>query len=260
MNIVTGYKGFIGSNIYNRVDNPYGVEIDEAFDFLENFDLWKEVKTVYHLGAISDTTENDVEKIYRYNVQFTLKLMEKCLEHKIPIKYASSASVYGNMSREINPLNQYAMSKAIVDYYVRDNGWKFKKIHGFRLFNVYGNGEDHKGNQSSPITKFKKEALEKGTITVFENSNRCERDFICVEDVCDRIIDCSFSNGIFDLGTSRSISFLKVAELIRDKYGGEIKTIPFPEHLRGKYQYFTMARPHFLGKFKSIKQWLDANP
>lgn len=259
MNIVTGYKGFIGSHLFNRLPDAYGLEIEYAFHFLETFDQWKEVKAVYHFGAISDTTEIDLEKIYRYNVLFTLKLMEKCIAHQVPLKYASSAAVYGNSMQTINPLNQYAMSKAIIDCYVKDHIEQFKQIHGFRLFNVYGNGEEHKGNQASPITKFKKEALEKGTITVFDYSNRYERDFICVEDVCDRVISCNYSNGIYDLGTTKPISFLKVAQLVQEKYGGVIKNIPFPEHLRGKYQYFTMAKPHFLGKFKSVKEWLAIN-
>lgn len=259
MNIVTGYKGFIGSHLYNRLPNAYGVEIDTAFDFLDNFNHWHEVDTVYHFGAISDASEKNLEKIYRYNVLFTLKLMEKCIKHKISLKYASSASVYGNTGRDINPLNQYAMSKATIDYYVDDHLHKFRKIYGFRLFNVYGNGEDHKGNQASPITKFKKQALETGAISVFEYSNRYERDFICVEDVCDRVINCTYSNGIYDLGTGRPISFLKVAQLVQEKYGGEIKSIPFPDHLRRKYQYFTMSKPHFSGKFKSVKEWLSSN-
>jgi ADP-L-glycero-D-manno-heptose 6-epimerase len=259
MNIVTGYKGFIGSHLFNRLPDPYGVEIDTAFDFLENFQDWTSVKTVYHFGAISDTTETDAELIHRYNVHFTIRLMKKCMVHKIPIKYASSASVYGNNMQEINPLNQYALSKTVIDYYVKDHMSLFHKIHGFRLFNVYGNGEDRKGNQASPVSKFIKEVQEKGTISIFDHSERYERDFICVEDVCDRVINCNLPNGIYDLGTSRTVSFLKVAELVQNKYGGKLKYVPFPDHLLGKYQYFTKSKNHFGGKFTTVEEWLSDN-
>ena len=40
--------------------------------------------------------------------------------------------------------------KATVDYWVMDNMDRFEQIQGFR-YNVYGEGEEHKGDQASPI-------------------------------------------------------------------------------------------------------------
>jgi ADP-L-glycero-D-manno-heptose 6-epimerase len=259
MNIVTGYKGFIGSHICDNVTNIFGVEQDDCFDFLNEFTDWSSVDFIYHLGAITDTTCTDVDKIYKYNIEFSLRLFQKAIEYQIPIRYASSASVYGNTHGSINPLNYYSMSKATVDLWVQDNIKKFSHVQGLRFFNVYGNGEEHKNNQASPITKFKKEVQETGTISIFEDSEYYYRDFICVEDVVHIMLKNELGSGIYDLGTSSPISFKTVAKLIQRKYGGEIKYIPFPKNLKGKYQTSTKAKEVFLHPYKSVLEWLNVN-
>lgn len=254
MNIVTGHRGFVGSHLFNALPDSIGIGQEDCFDFLKNFDFSK-IDCLYHIGGISSTTETDIDKIYRYNINFTIRLFERCAEYKIPVKYASSASVYGN-SKKINPLNYYALSKATVDYWVEENLSRFPLIQGFRFFNVYGNNEEHKGGQASPLTQFRLQAQNTGVIKVFEGSHGFIRDFICVEDICNVMIHNNQISGIFDLGTSKPISFLKVAELTQKKYGGEIVEIPFPKHLENKYQYYTCANSDFDYEFKSVQEWL----
>ena len=97
MIILTGYQGFIGQAFKKRLDpeNLYRIEQSGAFDFLNQYDKWDEVEMIIHQGAISSTTETDVNKIHKYNVEFSIALFEKAIEYSIPVKYASSASVYG---------------------------------------------------------------------------------------------------------------------------------------------------------------------
>jgi ADP-L-glycero-D-manno-heptose 6-epimerase len=259
MNIVTGYRGFVGSHICDNITDIFGVEQEDCFNFLNDFKDWSNVKFIYHLGAITDTTCADVEKIYKYNIDFSLKLFQKAIEHQIPIRYASSASVYGSAYNIINPLNYYALSKATIDLWVQDNLEKFSHIQGLRFFNVYGNGEEHKGDQASPVSKFRKEIEKCGTISIFEDSEFYYRDFVCVEDVVDIMSNNKLGSGIYDVGTSKPISFKTVAKSIQRKYGGAIKIIPFPKHLAGKYQTSTKAREVFPHTFKTVSQWLDEN-
>ena len=47
---------------------------------------------------------------------------------------------------------------------------RFEQVQGFRYFNVYGEGEEHKGDQASPISKFTKQARENDIIKIFEDS------------------------------------------------------------------------------------------
>ena len=123
MIILTGNSGFIGKSFEKKLDpeNLYRVEQEGAFSFLEQYENWDKVDLIIHQGAISSTVETDLNKIHKYNVDFSIKLFEKAIEYKIPVKYASSASVYGNQKSSINPLNYYALSKVTVDYWVQDH-------------------------------------------------------------------------------------------------------------------------------------------
>jgi ADP-L-glycero-D-manno-heptose 6-epimerase len=255
--ILTGVDGFIGKNFKKRIpDEIIEVEKNNCWEFLNNFNNWDEISLILHQGAISSTTETDIREIYKYNIDFTLSLFEIAKLKKIPVKYASSASVYGNTNGQINPLNYYALSKLTIDYYVMDNLNDFSHISGFRYYNVYGNGEDHKENQASPISKFTKQIKETGKLQLFEGSDQFLRDFVCVDDVVNVVLNNNKPSGIYDLGTGSPISFQEVAELVVKKEGGEIEYIPFPQHLKDKYQTYTCANNQFDYDFLSVASYL----
>lgn len=257
MIILTGSKGFIGQNFLKFLQEPI-IEVEQqyCFEFLDNFKKWNEVSLILHQGAISSTTERDINKLHHYNVEFTLQLFEKAIEYQIPVKFASSASVYGNTQGEINPLNYYAITKLQIDYFIQDNLNKFSSIQSFRYYNVYGNQEDHKEDQASPIFKFTKQVRETGKLKLFTGSHQFLRDFVCVNDIVNVVLNNDKPSGIYDLGTSKPISFQEVAELVIQKEGGEIEYIPFPEHLQGKYQTYTCAKKEFDYSFKSVADYL----
>jgi ADP-L-glycero-D-manno-heptose 6-epimerase len=286
MIIVTGAYGFIGSNIVKKLNsighrdlilvddmangikykNLLGAQFSEYYDadeFFSRFKPWNMVRSVYHQGAISSTTETDGKKIMHYNYQFSMDLFKQCLYHQIPISYASSASVYGNNTDgKIDPLNLYAYSKHLIDQKVAENIGKFKQIHGWRYFNVYGNGEDHKGDQASPVTKFTKQAKETGKIRIFEGSDKIYRDFVAIDDVVSIVVgsmEDKFKSGIRDLGTGTVMSFETVAHMVKREHGGEIETIPFPEELKLSYQYLTRAKKTVDHRFINMTDWLRKN-
>jgi ADP-L-glycero-D-manno-heptose 6-epimerase len=246
MIIVTGSKGFIGRNFLKAFEDADDVIIPVDSDIIEwmvdGFKDWHKVDLVIHQGAISSTVEKDIDKIHYYNVHLTLKLFEKCIKYGIPVKYASSASVYGNLQGVFNPLNYYAISKLQIDYWVQDNIDEFSLIQGFRYFNVYGDGEGDKGDQASPVSKFTKQVKETGKLKLFEGSDNFYRDFVCVDDIVHLVLNNNKRSGIYDLGTSNPVSFQHVAECVAKKYNGEIEYVPFPDHLKGKYQDYTRAR------------------
>ena len=246
MIIVTGSKGFIGRNFLKAFEDADDVIIPVDSEIIEwmvdGFKDWHKVDLVIHQGAISSTVEKDIDKIHYYNVHLTLKLFEKCIKYGIPVKYASSASVYGNLQGVFNPLNYYAISKLQIDYWVQDNIDEFSLIQGFRYFNVYGDGEGDKGDQASPVSKFTKQVKETGKLKLFEGSDNFYRDFVCVDDIVHLVLNNRKRSGIYDLGTSNPVSFQHVAECVAKKYNGEIEYVPFPDHLKGKYQDYTRAR------------------
>lgn len=258
MIILTGYKGFIGKNFLKVLDKPIiKIDKDDVKSFIQDFKEWDKVDMVIHQGAISSTIETNINKIHFYNVEFTLDLFEKCIEYAIPVKYASSASVYGNLHGIFNPLNYYAISKLQIDYWVTDNIDKFSHIQGFRYFNVYGNGEEDKGDQASPVSKFTKQIKETGKLNLFEGSDKFFRDFICIDDLVSIVLNNKKPSGIYDLGTSNPVSFQSVAECVSKKYNGQIEYISFPSHLKGKYQDYTCAKKEWDEyKFITVEEYL----
>ena len=257
--LITGCNGFIGKKFAEKHKSFIGVEDYNAWAMLENFHGWEDIDEIIHMGAISSTTCTDEERLNCFNVEFSIRLFEIAIKHGIPVKYASSASVYGNKhDGSMDPLNLYAKSKVAVDLWVSENIDRFELIQGFRFFNVYGLGEEHKGNQRSPVSKFAEQAVEKGVIEIFEGSEKMFRDFIWVDDIVDIVDNNGEESGIYDLGSGRCYSFRQVAEIIAKKFGAEIKEIPFPEHLKDKYQYNTVANFKWENKeFISIETYIS---
>jgi ADP-L-glycero-D-manno-heptose 6-epimerase len=249
MIILTGAQGFIGKKFLEKLTGKEVIQVEknDSWHFRQTFSQWNDVELILHQGAISSTTCKNLKALHHFNVEFSEWLFEEAIKREIPVKYASSASVYGNMmTGVINPLNYYAISKVIIDYWVQDHMDEFSSVQGFRYFNVYGQGEDHKGDQASPVQKFTQQIKETGKLKLFKGSDKFKRDFICVDDIVDIVLNNNKPSGIYDLGTGNPTSFQKVAELIATKYNGEIEYVPFPDHLNGKYQSYTCAHMDWL--------------
>ena len=264
MIILTGSKGFIGQNFLKYLiehSNEKIITVDEkdAWDWIGFFKEWEEVSLILHQGAISSTTETDIDKLHAMNVWFSIELFEKAIQYQIPVKFASSASVYGNTNGSINPLNYYAITKLQMDYYITDHMDEFSSIQSFRYFNVYGKGEDHKGDQASPVHKFTKQVKDTCSLKLFQGSQNFFRDFVCVDDIVKVVLTNNKPSGIYDIGTGHPISFKDVGEMIAKKHHGIIKYIPFPEHLKGKYQGYTKANMDWLPnyKFTTVEEYLQ---
>jgi ADP-L-glycero-D-manno-heptose 6-epimerase len=241
--LVTGHKGFIGQNMVKALEKVHNVT---GFEWGEHFPGY-DYDLVIHLGAISSTTETDVDKIMRQNYDFSVWLLETCNRFGIDFQYASSASVYGlgtefKEDSPVDPRTPYAWSKYMFERYTQSKTWGIK-VQGFRYFNVYGPHEDHKGDQASPYHKFSKLAKDTGIFNVFEGSDNFKRDFVPVESVVDKH-QAFFSvkeSGIWNLGTGSAKSFLEVAQEIAEKHGAEYRFIPMPEKLHNSYQKYTCA-------------------
>jgi len=242
--LVTGSNGFIGQNMVNALEPHHEVVKNE---WGMSFPKVKGLDWVIHLGAISSTTETNISRIYRQNVEFSIRLYEECIKHNVKFQFASSASVYGLKSdfketSPVDPQNHYARSKALFEKYVEFRNADIT-TQIFRYFNVHGPHEEHKGNQASPFTKFMFQAKTTGKIKIFEGSPKYLRDFIHVGKVImdqQRFFNVDES-GIWNFGTGNPRSFYDVALEVSGKTGATIEFIDFPENLKGNYQEFTKA-------------------
>jgi len=286
MIIVTGGAGFIGSNLVNQlnIENTHDILIvEEPNTYTKKFENLKNLKyldcidkdtfikeiqespqhyidktnCIFHLGACSKTTEPDREYIMNTNFEFSKNLLKFSSNNKIPLIYASSASVYGNGTKfKEHPnnesfLNHYAESKLLLDTFYRENASKISsQVVGLRYFNVFGPRENHKEGMSSVVFHFYNQMKNSGEIKLFKgshgfNDGEQRRDFICVEDTIK--VKKWFQNhqdisGIYNVGTGISRTFNDIANCVLTYFGkGKIKYIDFPNNLINQYQAFTEA-------------------
>ena len=270
MNIlITGTDGFIGKHLAVYLQHK-GHNV-EGFEWKPNVIPDPEpYDRVIHLGAISSTTETDIEKVMEQNYEFSMRLLQLCDQKGTSLMYASSASVYGDTFAEnskLQPQSPYAWSKYLFDRFIMQVPEFMINVQGFRFFNVYGPGEEHKGDQQSVFGKFEKQAKETGVIKVFEGSDKIERDFIHVGDVCEIIekfigVD---NTDIWNIGTGYPRTFMDIATLYAVKYDAKIEEIPMPSELQGQYQYYTCSDNKKLinsigvHKFRTIEEYVNAS-
>ena len=293
MIVVTGGAGFIGSNVVAALAAKGDREV-VICDVFGNNDKWQNVgkhelagvvspsdlidflnskssrvEAIIHLGAVTDTTETDVDLILHNNFKFSLMLWDWCALNKAAFIYASSAATYGDGSQgfgdsdsasvlsRLRPLNPYGWSKHLFDRRVaRIIGGQLpapEKWVGLKFFNVFGPNEYHKGRMSSVALQVYKSILAGEPVKLFRSHNPDYkdggqmRDFIYVEDcvaAIEWILDQDAMTGLYNLGTGEARSFLDMASAVADAMGEEltVEWIDTPADLREKYQYFTEAK------------------
>jgi len=294
MILVTGGAGFIGSNLvaaleerdYKNViisdslgsdDKWRNIAKREVRDIIkpENLLHWLEthgegVETIFHMGAISSTTENDADLIVENNFILSRRLWRWCVERGVRFIYASSAATYGmgehgfsdndtpDHLAQLRPLNPYGWSKHAFDRRVS------RIIHGdqkeetppqwagLKFFNVYGPNEYHKAGQMSVVSKLFPQAVAGAAAKLFKSHESDYedggqiRDFIYVQDCVDVMLwlyDNPKVSGLYNVGTGQGRTFNDLANAVFTAIDKppKINYIDMPQELEARYQSYTQA-------------------
>jgi ADP-L-glycero-D-manno-heptose 6-epimerase len=291
MILVTGGTGFIGSNLVGALAergesvsicdtlgtgdkwrNIARHEIDEIVDpsALEEFLTRRraDIDFIYHMGAISATTETDVDLIADSNLRLSQTLWRWCSERRVPLIYASSAATYGDGAHgfadedsvealaSLRPLNAYGWSKHAFDRWVARQIAEEKGVPphwaGLKFFNVYGPNEHHKGDMMSVVTKSYPGAVAGDSVTLFRSHHPDYddggqmRDFVYVRDCVDLMLwmrDSPPATGLYNVGSGRAQTWLALMSALYSAVDQplEIEWVDTPIEIRDRYQYFTQA-------------------
>ena len=290
MIVVTGGAGFVGSNIVvalaasgariavcdrlrqaGKCRNlarvaPYELIAPEALlAWLPEHAA--EIEAIVHMGAISSTTETDVDLIVEVNFRLSQALWRWCALAGKRFIYASSAATYGAGDQGfdddpgklplLRPLNAYGWSKQLFDRWIAQiesaGGPSPPQWVGLKFFNVYGPNEYHKGSMRSVVAQKYPLAVAERPVTLFR-SHRTDipdggqkRDFIYVRD-CVQVVQWLLGqprvSGLFNLGTGHARSFIDLVHALFAALQRPVRLeyVDTPAALRTHYQYFTEAR------------------
>jgi ADP-L-glycero-D-manno-heptose 6-epimerase len=291
--VITGGAGFIGSNLAAALEERGERDLvicdrlgsdgkwrnlgkrelaaivppDALVDFLDEHA--REINILFHLGAISSTTEPDADLIAATNFTLSQRLWDWAAATETRFIYASSAATYGNGEAgfddefsvaalaHLRPLNAYGWSKHLFDRRLarrlESHGPRPAQWAGLKFFNVFGPNEYHKGAMQSVAVQIYRRAAGGEAARLFR-SHRAgvedggqKRDFVYVRDAVDMMLwlyDHPAVNGLFNIGSGTARSFADLAAAVFRAMGREprIDYVDTPAQIRDKYQYFTEAR------------------
>jgi ADP-L-glycero-D-manno-heptose 6-epimerase len=290
MLLVTGGAGFIGSNVVAAL-NEAGRSDVVVCDLLGDEGKWRNLAkrqladivppaelpdwlegrsldAVIHLGAISATTATDGDLVIETNFRLSMRLLDWCTAHAVPLIYASSAATYGDGAtgfgddaslpalKRLRPMNLYGWSKHLFDLAVAERVARDTALPpqwaGLKFFNVFGPNEYHKGTMMSVLARRFEDIKAGRTVQLFKShrdgivDGDQRRDFIYVDDVV-RVIMWLLAtpsvSGLFNVGTGKARSFkdLMLAAYAALGKRPNIDYVDMPEAIRAAYQYFTEA-------------------
>ncbi len=301
--IVTGAAGLIGSGIVRYLndlghtsnlvlvdvlDHPEKIKNLQNKQYLQLLPIhqlhsWlqgkeSEISAIFHMGACSDTLEQNEQYLIENNTLYTQKLAEYCLKNNIRFIYASSAATYGDgkqgfsdshdLLTSLKPLNLYGKSKHNFDLWALKEG-VLDQIVGLKYFNVFGPNESHKGRMASMVFKMVPVIQKEGVIRLFKSTEpdrfldggQC-RDFIYVKDAVH--MTCQFLNdsrgGVFNIGMGRPTTWNELAHAVFKALNKpiEIEYIEMPEGLAAQYQNYTCAQMQKFGELLQFDFAIDA--
>lgn len=262
---VTGGAGFIGSHLVKKLisENHQVIVIDnfhtgkeenlkqiikcieiqktDIRDFDQLKKTLKKVDGVFHKAALTTVPESFIkpEEYNDVNVVGTDNVFKIAKEYNLKVVYASSSSVYGNTEKipikedfPRNPINPYGKTKLDDEYLAEKYSSENLDVIGLRYFNVYGIGQT--GSYAGVITQFLNRLKENKPPIINGEGNQI-RDFVYVKDVAQVNLVAMKSNvkkGFFNIGSGKTISIKKLAEIMIDLSGLDLEPI-FDKKLEG---------------------------
>lgn len=219
MILLTGHKGFIGTNLihYLNRDKINFFCIDYPDNLLLRTPTPLPITAVIHLASETNVRKSILDpSTFVKNCQSTFSALEYARLSKAHFIFTSSCGAN-------EPSNPYSASKLACEALCKAHEMSYNlPVTILRLSNVYGPHSIHK---DSVIPKFIKSKLKSRPITI-NGTGHQTRDFIHVSDVCKAILESK--RGTHQISTGQLTSINTLAEML------EIHDINFSEKVDGE--------------------------
>jgi UDP-glucose 4-epimerase len=191
----------------------------------------------FHLAAVASVARGneDWPGTHRANQTGTICVLDACRPRRLPVVYASSAAVYGNVAGIADeagacaPRTAYGADKLGSELHAAA-GWGVHGVpsFGLRFFNVYGPRQDPASPYSGVISIFADRIARGAPITIHGDGSQT-RDFVYVADVVAHLqaamaalIDTQGAH-IANVCTGRETSVLQLAETLATVTGQPLR-------------------------------------
>ena len=246
--LVTGGAGFIGSHLAKKLlieghevvvvddlSNGYIKNIPKGAEFIKLdlsdtriYDkLPKDIDIVYHLASQASGEASCDNPIYdlKVNSLATLALLQWSKEYGIKkFIFTSSMGVYAdnldcqvNENSSIEPKSFYGVNKLSSEEFIRIYTEEGLNTTIFRLFNVYGPGQNMVNLKQGMVSIYLSYVLNQKPVCVKGPLDRT-RDFTYIDDVINALylgmFDNRSDNGVFNVCTGRELSVKDVLKKI----------------------------------------------
>jgi len=215
--LLTGHKGFIGSNLHNELRCD-GIDLKENGD-IRSYNFDKKYDVIFHCAAqasIPKSFEDPLES-HSHNVTGTLRILEHARKTGATVVFSSSSSVY-------DPVSPYAIQKKMCEDYMRCYWSLGVKSVALRYFNVFGEGQELANEGYSLVLSRFFDQYQKGEPFTIYGTGEQRRDFVYVGDVVQanlmaaKFLETAEYFETFDIGTGVNWSILEVAEMISEDH------------------------------------------
>tara|TARA_Y100000590_G_scaffold461217_1_gene622280 strand:- start:2888 stop:3811 length:924 start_codon:yes stop_codon:yes gene_type:complete len=245
--LITGGCGFIGQHLANElikskcnidiIDLPGKNKNKIRSRFIKYFSgdiakskifrkFKKKYDVAFHLAAQTSSrlSELDYLKDIKTNIIGSYNFCEWSKKTKPRrVVFTSSMSVYGKIANNVHedrvcdPKSVYGMSKLYSEKIferLKDHGIK---VTVFRLFNIYGPGQDMKNLNQGMFSIYLAQAIKNNKINITGSLNRY-RDFVYIADTVKALLinPKKNKNWLMNLGTGRKTKVKDVIKIIKD--------------------------------------------
>lgn len=247
-------SGF-SNTIIHDIKNPLN------FKELDNTDL------IFHLAAQTSSiiSQENPSLDINTNIHGTLNIVDFAIEKKCPVIFTSSMAVYNSSKINSNtvpcPISNYGISKYAGEFLIKKLEKYNIKYKIFRLFNVYGPGQDMQNLKQGMVSIFLQMALTEKKIIVKGSKHRT-RDMVFIDDIVKELMQSvnNIDNSLTNLGTGVSISVEKLLFIITNaikRKGFSSPNIFYQDGFAEDVNKIYLDKALALKKFISIEEGIE---